>query len=370
MKVLHVIGSLEEGGAEAVLYNLICQTPHIRHFVVTLVAGGKYVSLLRSDGIEVCSLDIRKNPLSLMNAVKTLRSIITDFRPHAVQSWMYHAGVISAFACGSRISARLFLGVHNTAVDSHRNKLPTYASIRLLARLSRSYSSVIYCSKSARDAHEAIGYPREKTVVITNGISTERFKPCSRLRQKIRDRLGVDASSHLFGMVARVHPQKNYRGLIEALKIVREGTLSPFKIVLAGRGTDTDAALQQWILDSNLRDVVIALGPRDDIPAIMTAIDTLVLPSEFGEAFPMVLCEAMSCGTPCIATDVGDSANIIGDLGIIVAPGDPEALAGAMINRIEFGLEPEGFDTKTRTHAIQTFSIGAMALAYEAAWAE
>lgn len=368
MRVVHVIGSLEDGGAEAVLYNLIVNTPHIHHSVVTLIRGGKYGPMLENDGIPVQSLELHENPTSILKSTMRLRSLIYDADPDAIQSWMYHAGILCAMACGNTHRSRHLLGFHNTNVSIRHHHLAAYAAMRSLAGISSSYRGVIYCSESARLAHESIGYRGEQSIVIPNGVSTERYRPCAIARQNLRGALGLDASVHLFGMVARVHPQKNHSGLVEALRLVRSATSRPFRIALAGRGTDTDPTLRRLIAESNLGDVVIALGPRNDIPDLLTAIDTLVLPSEFGEAFPMVLCEAISSGTPCIATDVGDSAAIVGDTGHIVAPGDLKGLADAMVSRILAGPESEDSQLYIRNRAIRELSIDAMASSYEEAW--
>jgi len=370
MKVLHVIGSLEDGGAEAVLYSLIRETPHIDHVVVPLAGRGKYVRLLENAGVEVRPLDVERGVFSILKALKRLKRLLDETQPSVIQTWMYHAAIFGILSCTRNAGVRIYMGIHNTAVERRHNRLPTYACIHSLRYLHDRFTGVIYCSNSAQQAHEGVGYPSRNAKVITNGVCTRTFRPCYDSRRKLRAAFGISGAAHLFGMVARVHPQKNHEALLHAVAELRQRTMKPFKVLLVGRGTNNTPALRKAILDSNIGEYILALGPRNDIPGLMSAIDTLVLPSAYGEAFPMVLCEAMSCGTPCIATDVGDSAAIVGNTGLVVPPGNSEALTGAMLRRLDGPPERTVHDDMARKRAIQEFSIATMAQGYERLWVD
>ena len=100
--------------------------------------------------------------------------------------------------------------------------------------------------------------------------------------------------------------------------------------MLAGQGLDSsNLVLAKYIDDAQLRDSVFLLGRRDDIPRIMAGLD-IYTSSSCSEGFPNVVGEAMACGVPCVVTDAGDSAYVVGETGVVVPPSNPEALAQGM----------------------------------------
>ena len=120
-----------------------------------------------------------------------------------------------------------------------------------------------------------------------------------------------------------------------------------------------------------LKESVLLLGPRQDIWRVMNAIDVHVLSSAHSEGFPNVLGEAMACGTPCVATDVGDSREIVGDTGWLVPPGDPVALAHAMLEAIwETAEHRAARSARCQQRIADRFEIGAVCRSYEQLWRE
>ena len=220
------------------------------------------------------------------------------------------------------------------------------------------------CSRAALEAHKSVGYAAGKLVFIANGYATDQFYPDARGRQKLRDELGITPDVFLLGMVARLDRHKDHLNLLKALEILR--TQISFRCLLVGAGVGADSALTGEIVLRCLERNVVLAGPRPDIPMIMNALDVHVL-SSLSEAFPNVLCEAMSCGTPCVTTDVGDSAYIVGETGWVVPPGAPDLLAAALLSSSE-GARDRGRKAAARARIVENFSIERMRDAYVTLW--
>jgi glycosyltransferase involved in cell wall biosynthesis len=174
-------------------------------------------------------------------------------------------------------------------------------------------------------------------------------------------------------MVARFDPQKDVSNFLEALAALSSAG-TRFACLMVGTGMTTDnVALGLSIKARGLEDHIRLVGRRSDIPAIMNALDLLVLPSAYGEAFPNVVAEAMACGTPVTATDVGDSASIIGNTGWVVPPRDSGALADAIAKALgELGDSNACARRQAacRERIVTNFTQDRMVAKYNAIWRE
>jgi glycosyltransferase involved in cell wall biosynthesis len=177
----------------------------------------------------------------------------------------------------------------------------------------------------------------------------------------------------LIGTVGRYDPQKDHANLLQALVLLRSRNI-PLRCVLVGTNLDGEnQELLAQIQRLGLEKTVMLLGRRTDIPAVMSALDVHVLPSAYGEAFPNVVAEAMACETPCVVTDVGDAAYIVGDMGWVVPPRNALTLANAIEQALIALKNPADWQqrkTAARQRIEQNFSIERMVAQYHAVWAE
>ncbi len=173
----------------------------------------------------------------------------------------------------------------------------------------------------------------------------------------------------MIGSVARWDPQKDYENLFSALALLaRQGR--DFRCILVGPGLErSNADLWSLIAGNSLEDKVALLGLRSNIPAVMSAFDLLVL-SSYAEAFPNVVAEAMACGTPCVVTNVGDAALIVGDTGWVARPRDPDALSVSIDTALTAvqSARRDAISHACRQRIVETFGLEQMAAAYRRVW--
>jgi len=289
-------------------------------------------------------------------------------RPHIVQTWMYHANLLGGIA--SRALGRPVIWNIRHGSLAHLKRRTLFIS-RLCSLMSSTVPArIICCSSDSLERHVAAGYVRARMTVIPNGFDPSRFQPSATLRQSFRHEVGVSTDTPLVGLIARFDPAKDHETFLRAAARVH-AQCPDARFLLCGKDVDTgNRRLMNWIDQVALRDCCLLLGLRDDVPRILAGLDVLVSSSTC-EGFPNVLGEAMACGLPCVATDVGDSGFVVGAAGRLVPPGNPEALAAGCLDVIEVG--PQGrseLGAAARLRIETHFSLAAIAAQYQDLYAK
>lgn len=370
IRILHLITSLDVGGAEAMLEKLVTSMASDRFetMVVSLLREGAIGRRLSDGGVQVRSLNIKRgglDPLALFRLLRLLR----EFQPDILQTWLYHADILGTLASRLRSVPHLAWNIRCSEVDFSRYATLTRRIVKLLALLSRRPELIIANSEAGRIAHVRAGYRATRWEIIPNGFDLRRFKPDPEARAAFRGRIGVGEETVLIGLPARADPMKDHRSfLMAARQVIDAGAAVRF--LLVGRGTDPGNSFIQGLLaDSGLTTEVILLGEQGKMESIFAGLDIVVLASSFGEGFPNVLGEAMACGIPCIATDVGDAAAIVGENGMTVAPRDPTALAAAMVKMASMPASARRqMGMAARARVEEEFSIERVVERYEATY--
>lgn len=370
MKIVHIITGLNNGGAEGVLYRLVTHDQDNEHIVISMMDAGKYGPMLLDKGVKLYCLNMDQGKFSPKAIVK-LYKILKKTKPNVVQTWMYHADLIGGIVAKSLGIKKVFWNIRHSNFDENHTKASTIKIAKINARLSSIVpKSIISCAEGAVESHVELGYNKDKIIVIGNGYDLSTFNINSNSRSAIREELNI-GKHPVLGMVGRYDPQKNHEGLLEALSLIKKQGYN-FDLVLVGRDlNEKNKELLHKIKKLDLYDQVHLLDQRSDIPNIMNALDIHILSSSYGEGFPNVIAEAMACGTPCIATDIGDSALIIGDSGWIVSENNSEELANAIIKGFQEKENEQKWAIKiksARKRILDNFDIEIMVEKYNNVW--
>ncbi len=330
MRVAHIITGIGEGGAQAVLSRLCLNDPRNEHTVICMMQEARYGRLLAERGVRVVYLGMPRGKLRLGPLVRLWR-LLRQERFDVVQTWMYHADLLGGLVSRLAGVPRVCWGIRHSGLVPGESPRSTIAVARLCARLSPWLPhAIVCCAENAARVHRELGYCSHKLHVIPNGYALDDLMPQPEIGVALRDALGISRTTVLIGMVGRLNVQKHHENLLDALVTLRRQG-EDVRCLLVGEGVSAEVPdVARWLASRGLENTVIALGTRTDIPAVMNALDLHVLSSAFGEGFPNVLAEAMACGTPCVTTDVGDAARIVGDTGWVVPPRDSEVLAAAI----------------------------------------
>lgn len=330
IQLLHIITGLRGGGAERFLLRLIplLSEQGLKSAVISLSDGGDLAEEFKRAGIEVTCLDLSPGPLSFF-AIPRLIRLIAAKQPGIVLTWLHHAdllGTVSSRLAGYR---RVVWNLRCSDMFANDNRWSSWLLNKVLAVLSRYPAAIISNSKAGEDFHRKAGYRAKHWKNIPNSIDADYFKPNSSARVNIRSELGIRDDDKVICHAARAHPMKDHQGFLKAVLPVLSKN-SSVHVMLVGAGVEMIAkeSFTRWPPDVISR--VHFLGSRNDMAGVYSTADLFCLSSIYGEGFPNVLAEAMACELPCVATDVGDAALIIGKNGIVVPPGKPEAISAAL----------------------------------------
>ena len=367
IKVTHIISGLQADGAETVLHSITSRMDATRfeNEVISLTDLGPMAGRLTASGTPVRALGMRPgvaNPLRILQLAAWLKKS----KPQVVQTWMYHADLIGGTAAWLAGNLPVVWGIHHTNLDPDQNKRSTIWTARACARLSRRLPKrIVCCSEASREAHARFGYSEQKMQVIPNGFDLRRFHPDAEARLWLRQELEIPADALLIGMAARFHIQKGHPNFIRAAASLHS-RLPDVHFVLCGKDVDkNNSELTAWIKAADLSTVCHLLGSREDMSCVFAALD-VATSSSLSEAFPMAVGEAMACGTPCVVTDVGDSASIVGDMGKVVPAGDSEALAAAWQEMLAGGpAVRQQMGRAARNRVEQRFNIDSIVERYQ-----
>ncbi|MER3417636.1 MAG: hypothetical protein C4343_00570 [Chloroflexota bacterium] len=324
IRVVEVLATGTSGGAQEHVYSLVTRIDRHRYDVsVVSLSAGSAVRRLERAGVRVVVFEEPDDAV----AVGMLAAHFLNSCPDIVHNHMYRAEVV-----GTKAALALErLGMRRPYVVStvHSSRVRSLADREELRRLTPHMDRLVAVSRAivAKIAEERGDGARVE--LIYNGVDLSRYdhqEPCCTLREEH----GLPADAQLVGVVARLEPEKGHPTLLAAWPEVVRRCPKAYLLVV-GEGSQR-GALEALATKLGIVDRVVFVGRRDDIPAVTAALDVAVLPS-YREAQGLVVLEAMALGRPVIASNVGGIPEMIEDgvSGLLVRPGDPEALAAAIV---------------------------------------
>jgi glycosyltransferase involved in cell wall biosynthesis len=338
--IAHLITELNMGGAERMLEKLVSRMDRkrFRSIVVSMTDIGPIGEKIIADRIPVFNLGMVSGRFNLIRTVKFFRFLRRE-SVDIIQSWLYHADLLG-LVVGKLVGVRRIVwGIRCSDMDFRNYRALTSLIVKVNSKLSFMTNSIVVNSVMGKKVHQKIGYRKKKMIVIPNGFDTEKFYPDKTAKKFLLDQMGLLNDTILIGIVARWDPMKDHENFLKAACVLAEKEAS-VHYIMVGLGVDSEnQRIRSFMNNSILKDRLHLLGLRKDVARIMAALDIVSSSSAYGEGFSNTLGEAMACGVPCVVTDVGDSARIVGDTGRVVPPKDPQALANAWKGLIDIGQE-------------------------------
>ncbi|WP_138498124.1 glycosyltransferase [Nostoc sp. PA-18-2419] len=367
-KIVFLIRSLNYGGAERQLVTLVKALDR-EYFDVTILCfyAGDSLSLdknLQDSNISIIYLK-KQGRWHLFGFFRRLVQHLHRIHPDILHGYGGTPNLLTIFLKPFFPSTRMVWGLRNSDTDSNFYDWLGRLILQLECLLSSFADLIIINSYAGQASYLTHGFPSDKMMVISNGIDIELFQPDLEARTKVRSQWGISENTILIGLVGRLDSRKDHPTFLKAAALLCEDNQN-VHFVCVGSGSENYAhELDELAHHLGISEKVIWAKARADMPAIYNALD-IAASSSYTEGFPNVIGEAMACGIPCVVTDVGDSAWIVGDTDVVVPPKTPLALKTAMKKLIE-NLALNGCDrTQIRQRIIDKFSVAQLVLTTEA----
>jgi len=358
MRICLLIRALNFGGAQrqiVALANGLAQGGHTVTVAVYYPNGGLEEFL--DSKVKLCSLD-KSGRWDIFSFFYHLALLIRNESPDLVYSFMEDSNSINVCLKPFYSGRKVVWGVRHSFMDLQKYEWIDRAYEIIERRLSKFADQIIFNSYAGITLAVHNGYPAQKSCVIPNGIDANYFTPNAQARIDKRKEWGIPEKDHLIGIVGRLDPMKDHVTFLRAAnQLIKMNPQARF--VCVGDGPVSYREKLQKTSDSlDLIERVLWVGNQQNMPSVYNALDIMVSSSSYGEGFSNVIGEAMSCGLPCVITDVGDSALIVGNMGKVVPPCAPQALAAGIEEMITLlkNIDHE----KIRARVLENFGINNM----------
>lgn len=369
MKIVHIITSLNDGGAENTLYKICKYDKFNKHIVISFLNSGKYFYLLKRIGIEVYALDVK---FYSFYKIFILMKLLSSLKPNIIQTWLIHADLVGGLVSRLLGFKNIIWNIRYSEIQKKNQvKLTKLLIVKIMARLSYIVPrSIVIVSKKAQKIYASEGYDKKKFHFIPNGYDLKILKNNYLQKIEFKQTLKTNKKIPIIGNISRFHPKKDHINLIKALSILKSKNINFFCVLFGTNVDKNNTELVSEIKNLGLNRNVRLFGQNDNVVKIFNGIDLFVQSSSYGEGFPNVVAESMACKTPCVVTNVGDSSFILGDTGWIVPPNNPFKLAKSIQTAFnEIGKKKWIIrGDRSRSRIKKNFNINKMINSYNQLW--
>ena len=364
IRICEIITGLELSGAERVVCDIATRLDPSRFEVEVIgIRGGELVEWLENRGVQVHVLDITaKRQAYRVDKFFRLMRILRKGRFDIINTHLFHADLLGRLARPSGVKY-----INTIHVAEHRTRPQQFYFAK---KLRRRCDRLVAVSNAVMEYHSHMSHlPHDAYTVIHNGVDTAQFRFDGKARNELRNRWDVGENEVLFAFVGRLDRQKGLDTLFDAMRLANIMGRR-MRVVLAGDGPLRNM-VQDFMANEAVGENIISLGFRNDIPAVLSAADVLVMPSRW-EGLPMSLAEAMSVGLPAIATKVEGPTELVADgtTGLLIDKEQPPILAQAMIRLADSPKLRSCMGMAARQRVDELFSIDRMIEQYEKLYLE
>jgi glycosyltransferase involved in cell wall biosynthesis len=319
--------------------------------------GGVLERELTDRGIPIVDLG-KKGRWDVAGFLLRLARALRAVRPDVVYSFLGTANTVATLVRPFAPRFRLLWSIRASNMDFNHYSWASRFGYRLECALARSPDLIVSNSRAGLEYAAGNGFPRERIVVVPNGIDTERFRPDPALRRAARAQWRLGEREVAVGLLARIDPMKDHSTFLRAAALVAPER-PDVRFLCIGEGPeDYRRKLRELAEAEGIGDRVLWPGPAADPVPALNGLDIACSSSSEGEGFSNAVAEAMACARPCVVTDVGDSALVVGDTGLVVPPRDPQALAVALTSALDRLGSDAG--SRARERVVNGFSVARM----------
>ena len=359
LRVLHVIGGGEFGGAERHILNLAtAMDPNLVEVSVCCLFDDPFVKVAREAGIKAYSIPMR-HKLDF-GIVTKLRDNIVKENINIVHTHGVRANLVGRLAAKLAGVETVVTTVHSLLAQDYPDLFSRFANM-MIEKTSRGLTThFIAVSGGLQKALVHQGIPEKKITIIYNGLNPGSFQEAGISAGKWRERAGFEPGTTLLAIVGRLHQVKGHHYFLKAAAEILK-TRTDVHFLVVGSGPEGDK-LEEYTQKLGISDHVTFTGFVSDVSELMPDLDLLIVPSLW-EGFGLTALEAMAVGVPVVATSVGGLPEIVehGSTGLLVPPADEVGLVRGINWMLDHPQEAQEMATAAKAVVEEKFTASAMA---------